>query len=528
MAKKRITKKRVEMSNKKKFTALSIILTLCVISALVFSGPVNAVNVQIHNLPTSADSVSSITFTASVDIQSGERIPVKNLTVKLTNTAGQINYTCVFMVNGTSLNGCTGISIKSLTQNAINYSNGPMWGYGYGFDDSSGLTNYSNTTFFDGFGYGYVASYSNNTYPYGILSYNITLVTPNLNSDTLYSVSFSALVEDLAGKQRTYQTVTPAWITVNAASVSPTVPSDSSGSGSGGGTVVNIIKNENEYAHVWGEVIGGLNITVDNPKIPFTYVSFNLRNKSVDVHFTVDLLGSAPDFIPPLEFFAYKYMKVTAKNLDDANLYYTKLTFRVDDSWLANNSIDRKTILLYRYTQNHWEQLSTNFVNDDLSYSYFTASTQGFSYFAIVSSSSPGKVSQQLSPAKKNNPVIVQPTSTPSSGSSQNNASKLEKPLPTNLQGAADVPPNFTLILSSIIIILCVISICIYFIFQKQEDTKIDKLNSLEQSGMLKSINEYITVQLAKNIHAETIKKALISKGWAKEDVEKSFKAVRK
>ncbi|MCG2718771.1 MAG: hypothetical protein L6408_08065, partial [Nanoarchaeota archaeon] len=224
--------------NKKgmKKKVISLVLTLGIITMLILSGPVSAVQVQITNFTsTTPNESSTVSFLVQVDIEAGERIPVQNLTLTLTNAAGLSNYNCTFDTAGTTLTTCSGISINVL--NALNYSTGTNYGYGYGYDYSNGVTDYSNATFYggnSGYGYGYTSGYGYSASPYSELAYNITWTTPAVTANTAYSISFSALADDGAGKKRTYQTSSSSTVTVQ--NVVETVPPSGGGSSSGGTT----------------------------------------------------------------------------------------------------------------------------------------------------------------------------------------------------------------------------------------------------------------------------------------------------
>ncbi|WP_340819189.1 PGF-pre-PGF domain-containing protein [Methanolobus sp. WCC4] len=60
-----------------------------------------------------------------------------------------------------------------------------------------------------------------------------------------------------------------------------------------------------------------------------------------------------------------------------------KISFSVERSWLNGNGIDPANIRLMRYTT-QWDELDTTQTDEDEEYVHFTASTPGFSPFAII------------------------------------------------------------------------------------------------------------------------------------------------
>ena len=63
-----------------------------------------------------------------------------------------------------------------------------------------------------------------------------------------------------------------------------------------------------------------------------------------------------------------------------------KFTFKVEQTWLAENNIDKKTILLIRYHDGKWQNLSTILLSENDTYVFFEAETPGCSTFAVIGS----------------------------------------------------------------------------------------------------------------------------------------------
>ena len=223
---------------------ISLILTLSIITMLILSGPVSAVTVQITDISDDTPNEGSdVSFLVQVDIESGERIPVQNLTLTLTPTSGSA-ITCTFNVGGTNLTSCPDISISKL--NSVGYDNTTdLKGRGYGYLYANGSTGTYNTTFNDSsssetwngagysYGYGYTSGYGYTASPYGELSYNITWTAPSVTANKAYSVDFEAYVSDGSTK-RTYSTSSSETITVQNVAASTTTTGGGSSGGAGG------------------------------------------------------------------------------------------------------------------------------------------------------------------------------------------------------------------------------------------------------------------------------------------------------
>ena len=381
------------MSKQGKKKIISLILTLSIITMLILSGPVSAVQVKITNISdTTPNESTDMTFLVQVDIESGERIPVQNLTLTLTNTGGLDNYTCIFNPAGTNITACTGITITKL--NSVGYSNSSsLWGYGYGYDYANGVTNYSNTSFSStgsetwngygyGYGYGYTSGYAYNSANYAELAYNITWTTPSVTSNTAYTADFEALVSDGTTK-RTYKTSSSSTITVqNVAATTNTTDTDSSSSSST--TTPSITTTPTKVSKKWNTIIAGEETTMNiaNDAIPLLAIVFTTLNNYDNVELEVSTT-TLPVNIPSPSGTIYQILDIDSSNLPEAGIDEAKIKFKIPLIWFEDNDLDPFTVRLMRYN-NGWQELETTITNEDSTYIYFESITPGFSYFVIT------------------------------------------------------------------------------------------------------------------------------------------------
>jgi PGF-pre-PGF domain-containing protein len=68
----------------------------------------------------------------------------------------------------------------------------------------------------------------------------------------------------------------------------------------------------------------------------------------------------------------------------ESNIMDPVIGFRVNRTWVLENSIDACSISLNRYSGGSWEELTTEQTGSDEDYIYFEAKTPGFSPFAIT------------------------------------------------------------------------------------------------------------------------------------------------
>jgi len=86
--------------------------------------------------------------------------------------------------------------------------------------------------------------------------------------------------------------------------------------------------------------------------------------------------------------YAYLDIKLTADDvyIEEDGLESMRFMFEVKWSWINENNIDKKTILLVRYHDAEWQNLTTTYLGGNDNYVYYKAETPGLSTFAVVGS----------------------------------------------------------------------------------------------------------------------------------------------
>jgi len=129
------------------------------------------------------------------------------------------------------------------------------------------------------------------------------------------------------------------------------------------------------------------------------YIEYDAKRTFQKTTTTVEELKNKSTFVPERAFGSvYKYVNIWVG--DNGGGLPTSLAngvigFRVEKSWINNNSINESLITLQWYNTS-LEPLYTKKVGEDNNYSYFTSTTPGFSFFAIT----------YLGEANKNNTQI--------------------------------------------------------------------------------------------------------------------------
>jgi PGF-pre-PGF domain-containing protein len=80
----------------------------------------------------------------------------------------------------------------------------------------------------------------------------------------------------------------------------------------------------------------------------------------------------------------YSYFSVSTENISDGDLASLTIKFEVLRSWLQQGCIDQSRVRLWRYGANGWQELETQQGGEDAIRIYFSASSPGFSLFAIT------------------------------------------------------------------------------------------------------------------------------------------------
>jgi len=113
------------------------------------------------------------------------------------------------------------------------------------------------------------------------------------------------------------------------------------------------------------------------------------------VKLTVSKLEYKPEEIMEIptknnSVYVYQYLdiKLTADDeyIEEDGIESMRFEFKVKWSWINENKIHKETILLMRYHDVEWQNLTTIYLSEDDTYIYYEAETPGLSTFAVVGS----------------------------------------------------------------------------------------------------------------------------------------------
>lgn len=159
--------------------------------------------------------------------------------------------------------------------------------------------------------------------------------------------------------------------------------------GGGGGSFVAPVQLPS-YSKMW-QVLDTVEtvVSIDKDGLHFTRLAFTPLETLASPSLTVSVLDSWDSSSGMLPLLAYQYVRVAEENFRQVS--YVKVSFRVEKSWLSENSVSSGRIALYRY-DGTWLEQATRLVSEDSDYVYYEASCSGLSFFAIGVAAEPEEV----------------------------------------------------------------------------------------------------------------------------------------
>jgi len=122
-------------------------------------------------------------------------------------------------------------------------------------------------------------------------------------------------------------------------------------------------------------------------------VKFTAKRNLSNIKVTIIKLKQKPEDIPlrlSTNKTVYQYMDIKLLSEDeyvsDDDIETFTLTFKVDLTWISENNIDKNSIILTRYHDGEWQNLSTTLLSENETCISFEAETPGCSTFAVVGS----------------------------------------------------------------------------------------------------------------------------------------------
>ena len=216
------------------------------------------------------------------------------------------------------------------------------------------------------------------------------------------------------------------WTNVTVSTETPASPPSSGGGGGGGGT------SGEEYENIEFKDVSRVYISA-NIDVSFIfkeagndigYIDYKALTSAGYISATVEVLKDTSALVKQAPSGkVYKNMNIwlgKAGYAIEHNIQNPVIGFKVQRSWIQDNSIDENSIKLNRYSGDVWNALPTTKTNEDATYIYFESQTPGFSPFAITAQEK--TISSQVSiksetAAEPLSPIEEEPAETTTSDS---------------------------------------------------------------------------------------------------------------
>ncbi|HUW68300.1 MAG TPA: PGF-pre-PGF domain-containing protein [Candidatus Nanoarchaeia archaeon] len=349
-------------TNLKTKKIINISLTLFVILLVIFSGPASAVKVTMTAPTGQHYSDQTVTFTVDIDFQTGDRIPIDNISIT-DLPKGDLS----FRPDGTKISGDAGYTVTKIASADYGY------GYGYGYDQNT-VPGYG----YDfGYGYGYGYDPINHKFRYEIKISGLTLGTHSGTANTKVNTGDTNKPSFSSSQSYSFEIISRPG--------SPSGRGRRGGSGGGGGG-----SSEN-----WNNI--------DYSILARAYFSegklatFNFGSGTIN---SIELLskgnyglifarveglngpsGSIPTGnIPEGDILEYININVGNDGWSDGKVSDIVINFNIPVGLFE----DSPTIIMYRFQNGEWQPLVTTYNGIEDGYYQFSVQTPGLSSFAIV------------------------------------------------------------------------------------------------------------------------------------------------
>ena len=153
--------------------------------------------------------------------------------------------------------------------------------------------------------------------------------------------------------------------------------------GSGGGSSTG--STGTFESKTWTSIYEGETATVEiDEGLGVTKVEFKVNDDVYGATVRVTKRDSFPSTVSDPEGKVYRKLEIYAgPSLKEGVVGDRNVYFKVEKSWLTENSVDKSEVVLLRYVDNKWTSLPTTVEGDEADSVSYKAVTPGFSYFVI-------------------------------------------------------------------------------------------------------------------------------------------------
>jgi|GEM_PF-195959 len=141
---------------------------------------------------------------------------------------------------------------------------------------------------------------------------------------------------------------------------------------------------------------------------PFSQITVRTSEDVESMMITAKWMTDLPKEIPGPEYEVFGYVMVSPQYVTDDQIRNATIEFSIPIPWITFSGMENRDVALMRYHNNTWQQLKTEFLYENLDLAHYSASSPGFSYFAIAFVEGGAEVTEIKTPE----PTIV-PASNP-------------------------------------------------------------------------------------------------------------------
>jgi len=288
----------------------------------------------------------------------------------------------------------------------------------------------------------------------------------------------------------------------------------------------------------------GENFTIASQFSNIALQSMIVHSKTplTDVDMFIDSNITKPIVVPQPAGFVYQYFNASTRNASQSSYIAAKIYFKVPKDWYVKNGLNRTTTQLNIY-HGSWIALKTSLNSEDGAYSYYTATSQVLSLFAITANKYP--VPKPIVPVCGNG--IVETGETPETCCADASCINANESCVNNLctfvarcgngvceqtETAQNCPVDcgalvlfFPQFLAIFVTLLLVSALTISGHLRQMQIRKARKKHKKEPvmpalSSEEEQVEEYIKKHIKKGTSEREIRKQLIESGWERDFVD--------
>lgn len=223
----------------------------------------------------------------------------------------------------------------------------------------------------------------------------------------------------------------------------------------------------------WTTITPGktVEMRISDARIGIDQINIQVSEKLSNVEVAVKRLYSHPSSIPsdPTDE-VYRYIEISAENVDESLLDRVGIMFKLLKSWLSQNQYDKNQTSMSRWHNSTWEKLSTTITKEDAYYVYYESISPGLSVFVITAAPAEPSGSGTITPAQAVMPAenataptvpIITPTATKTPTLPTITPTATKTPAPTNMPTATPPEQNQWSGLMAAVVFIILIAVCL-------------------------------------------------------------------